>query len=282
VKTYPPLQYKAHRHNIKAFLKSKRAAIEYLLTRPPSDEPGGPDPEILPWLLLINVIPGIYTVQSCAGHIKGEPKADKQGGPEGGHLWVRLFGDDPQVPPAWKLPGIPVRRIDPTDPPPNEAFPILEFRFGGRTLGTFDRDMPTIMSYLTYLTGDILEREAIMADLRQRRLEKKRCRCGHLSPKHAVQDPGKCCVGKCDCKTFTLVEEPELGSAKIRTLLREQFDGVIRELAEQFVGLDVTWEQIDLSTHSDPDNSDIMFQVIFSLPPAKEGDPKLQHGQVHT
>ncbi len=44
---------------------------------------GAPDPEITPWCGKINALPGVCTLQSCAGHEAGERG-------QLGHLWLRL------------------------------------------------------------------------------------------------------------------------------------------------------------------------------------------------
>ncbi len=43
--------------------------------------PGEPDADIVPWCDRINELPGICTLQSCAGHCDGKFKSD-------GHLWL--------------------------------------------------------------------------------------------------------------------------------------------------------------------------------------------------
>lgn len=43
--------------------------------------PGKPDADIVPWCDRINELPGICTVQSCAGHRKGRYQTN-------GHLWL--------------------------------------------------------------------------------------------------------------------------------------------------------------------------------------------------
>ncbi len=43
--------------------------------------PGEPDANIIPWCDRINELPGICTLQSCAGHRDGKFKSD-------GHLWL--------------------------------------------------------------------------------------------------------------------------------------------------------------------------------------------------
>ena len=45
---------------------------------------GYPDPDIVPWCDRINALPGVCTLQSCAGHVR-------QGGErDAGHLWLWL------------------------------------------------------------------------------------------------------------------------------------------------------------------------------------------------
>jgi tRNA(Phe) wybutosine-synthesizing methylase Tyw3 len=44
---------------------------------------GRVDPDVVPWCDLINRIPGICTIQSCAGHRSGKFM-------HSGHLWLRL------------------------------------------------------------------------------------------------------------------------------------------------------------------------------------------------
>ena len=52
------------------------------------DGPGNPDPEIIPWCEKINSIPGICTLQSCAGHVYG-----KRGVRVSGHFWLWLSSE---------------------------------------------------------------------------------------------------------------------------------------------------------------------------------------------
>jgi hypothetical protein len=47
---------------------------------------GYPDPEIIPWCDLLNEIPGVCTLQSCAGHAP----EDCGGAMRSGHLWLLL------------------------------------------------------------------------------------------------------------------------------------------------------------------------------------------------
>jgi hypothetical protein len=54
---------------------------------PCGDERGFPDPPIVAWCNEINALPGICTVQSCAGHRRLD------GTLISGHLWVRLSRD---------------------------------------------------------------------------------------------------------------------------------------------------------------------------------------------
>ncbi len=57
-----------------------------LVAEPVSEEGrGNPDPEIIPWCEKINSIPGICTLQSCAGHEYGE-----DGIRSAGHFWLWL------------------------------------------------------------------------------------------------------------------------------------------------------------------------------------------------
>lgn len=45
---------------------------------------GFPDPDMVPWCDRLNALPGVCTVQSCAGHRRAD------GYMSSGHLWVRL------------------------------------------------------------------------------------------------------------------------------------------------------------------------------------------------
>ncbi len=56
--------------------------------RSSKDGPGNPDPEIIPWCEKINSIPGICTLQSCAGHVYG-----KRGVRVSGHFWLWLSSE---------------------------------------------------------------------------------------------------------------------------------------------------------------------------------------------
>lgn len=47
----------------------------------PEHETGWPDPSIIDWVERINAVPGVCTLQSCAGHRRGEYQ-------EAGHLWL--------------------------------------------------------------------------------------------------------------------------------------------------------------------------------------------------
>ena len=64
------------------------AAWDELKLRPvPKGDCGGvgyPDPDIIPWCDRLNAIPGVCTLQSCAGHVKPGGLRDA------GHLWLWL------------------------------------------------------------------------------------------------------------------------------------------------------------------------------------------------
>lgn len=49
----------------------------------PKLDSGLPDAEMVPWCLRLNRLPGICTLQSCAGHKRGKRHTS-------GHLWLRL------------------------------------------------------------------------------------------------------------------------------------------------------------------------------------------------
>lgn len=49
--------------------------------------PGVPDPEMIPWCEKLNALPGVCTLQSCAGHRDGERGTS-------GHLWLWLAEDE--------------------------------------------------------------------------------------------------------------------------------------------------------------------------------------------
>ncbi len=51
----------------------------------PTSGPGIPDPEIVPWCERINALPGVCTLQSCAGH-----ESRGSGARSSGHLWLWL------------------------------------------------------------------------------------------------------------------------------------------------------------------------------------------------
>lgn len=51
------------------------------------DERGYPDPPMIQWCRIINQLPGICTIQSCAGHRRADGTLNS------GHLWVRLSRD---------------------------------------------------------------------------------------------------------------------------------------------------------------------------------------------
>jgi len=56
----------------------------------PLDDPGGrgfPDPDILPWCDKLNALPGVCTLQSCAGH------RHQDGSLSSGQLWLWLSPD---------------------------------------------------------------------------------------------------------------------------------------------------------------------------------------------
>ncbi len=60
-----------------------------LVAEPISEEgPGNPDPEIIPWCEKINSIPGICTLQSCAGHVYGKRSVRVSG-----HFWLWLSSE---------------------------------------------------------------------------------------------------------------------------------------------------------------------------------------------
>jgi tRNA(Phe) wybutosine-synthesizing methylase Tyw3 len=44
---------------------------------------GAPDPDIVEWVEGVNALPGICTLQSCQGHVRGEVR-------EAGHIWLWL------------------------------------------------------------------------------------------------------------------------------------------------------------------------------------------------
>lgn len=53
----------------------------------PTDEPDGlPDRDMISWCEKLNQLPGVCTVQSCAGHGSGDGVTVR----EPGHLWLRL------------------------------------------------------------------------------------------------------------------------------------------------------------------------------------------------
>lgn len=65
------------------------------VSRPASD-PGGhgwPDPEIFPLCVSLNALPGVCTLQSCAGH-RAVESGKGQTFPSSGHLWLRLDEDN--------------------------------------------------------------------------------------------------------------------------------------------------------------------------------------------
>lgn len=56
--------------------------------------PGTPDPDVFPLVDALNAMPGVCTVQSCAGHRSPEPKSfdtrDRGDGFTSGQLWLRV------------------------------------------------------------------------------------------------------------------------------------------------------------------------------------------------
>lgn len=65
--------------------EKRRTLVQWRrLHRTAGKGPGVPDPDMVEWCAQLNAIPGVCTVQSCAGH--GRPGSVDSSG----HVWVRL------------------------------------------------------------------------------------------------------------------------------------------------------------------------------------------------
>ncbi len=65
--------------------EKRRTLVEWRRAHASAGEgPGFPDPDMVAWCAKLNAIPGICTVQSCAGH--GRPGSVDSSG----HMWLRL------------------------------------------------------------------------------------------------------------------------------------------------------------------------------------------------
>ncbi len=106
------------------------------------DGPGTADIELLPYLLVINAIPGVYTLQSCTGHLPHERKycADYPYG----ELWVSL----PEVVDLSESP-CQATWVDPERFDDDKR--VVSFKFGGHPAGSLDRDLRAITDYLVRL-----------------------------------------------------------------------------------------------------------------------------------
>lgn len=104
---------------------------------------GYPDPTIVPWCDRINGLPGVCTLQSCAGHLK-------DGGIlHSGHLWLKLSeqvsAEFRQA--AFELAGSPgIERVEMIFQPSGEE--VASVTFQGDEHDLLQSSMGTIMSFL--------------------------------------------------------------------------------------------------------------------------------------
>mgnify|MGYP001561038602 CR=1 FL=1 len=103
------------------------------------------DPELLPYLLVINALPDVYTLQSCTGHsVSDQDFTEYMGerqkkGPYAGNLWLRFRGNEPPL--CKNLPGKFVTE--------DLRHPVFSIDFGGKPTGTLHEDMMSIIEWLS-------------------------------------------------------------------------------------------------------------------------------------
>ena len=106
------------------------------------------DIELLPYLLVINALPNVYTLQSCTGHTDEDSdeglftrwrgnKQKKETGP--GNLWLRFRNDE--LPLYKNLPG--TFLVD------RDRYQVFDIKFGGKPAGTLHEDMMAIIEWLS-------------------------------------------------------------------------------------------------------------------------------------
>jgi len=113
---------------------------------------GYPDPEIIPWCDLLNEIPGVCTLQSCAGH----GPEDSGGAMRSGHLWLLLDAEmsaafDAR---AWELVADSehIERASRIYSPWGQE--VTNIVFAGNERGMLDESMQLVLDFLASLRED--------------------------------------------------------------------------------------------------------------------------------
>lgn len=112
--------------------------------------PGDPDPVVVPWCERINSIPGVCTLQSCAGHECGE-----DGGRSAGHFWLWLSSDKAASfkQRAFELArNATIEKVSTIYQPWGQEVALIEFR--GTPDGKLDESCAAIVGFLTSSTDN--------------------------------------------------------------------------------------------------------------------------------